>query len=164
MIGFSELKIKSQFLLQNNVQQAQIISETANTTTNTTNNEPYVEIPLTLERAETIIKQYAETKGNAGNRQLYATLIASKIILTETTICITITNDVQLQLLNNMRQDMLDELRQLLSNKQAQLTIVVSETSNESKAYKPDDKFKMLAEKNPFLMELKKRFDLSVEY
>lgn len=164
MVGFSELKIKSQFLLQNNVQQAQIISETANTTANVINNEPYVEIPLTLERAETIIKQYAETKGNAGNRQLYATLIASKITLTDVTICITITNDVQLQLLNNMRQDMLDELRQLLSNKQTQLSIVVSETSSETKAFKPDDKFKMLAEKNPFLMELKKRFDLSVEY
>ena len=63
-----------------------------------------------------------------------------------------------------MRQDILDTLRNLLQNKQTQLNIIVSEAVNETKAYKPDDKFKLLAEKNPALLELKKRFDLSVEY
>ncbi|MBC7475888.1 MAG: hypothetical protein H7263_16520, partial [Candidatus Sericytochromatia bacterium] len=50
------------------------------------------------------------------------------------------------------------------SNRQTLLNIVVSEIAGEVKAYKPDDKFKMMAEKNPALLELKRRFDLNVEY
>lgn len=163
VVGFSELKIKSQFLLQNNVQQAQIVNDTEASQTSDAN-EVQEEIPLTLAHVDATIKQYAEECATAGNRQLYATLIASKVNLTDTTITIEITNDVQLQYLNNMKQDILDTLRKLLRNKQTQLNIVVSESANETKAFKPDDKFKLLAEKNPFLMELKKRFDLSVEY
>jgi hypothetical protein len=45
-----------------------------------------------------------------------------------------------------------------------QLEIKVSEIVGEIKAYKPADKFKLMAEKNPALLELKKRFDLDIEY
>ena len=151
-------------MLQQTQQPASLKQETTSQDNNTTNQQPAVDEPLTQQRVESIIKQYAEEKGNAGNKQLYAALIASKLVLNDTTITIAITNDVQLQFLNNMRQDILDTLRNLLQNKQTQLNIIVSETINETKAYKPDDKFKLLAEKNPALLELKKRFDLSVEY
>ncbi len=95
---------------------------------------------------------------------MYATLTSSKISLTDTTITIEINNEVQKELLSNIKQDLLDALRSLLSNRQTLLNIVVSEIAGEVKAYKPDDKFKMMAEKNPALLELKRRFDLNVEY
>ena len=69
--------------------------------------------------------------------------------------------------LNNLekeKQDMLDELRTLVNNKQMQLEIKVSKVVGEIKAYKPADKFKLMADKNPSLLELKKRFDLDIEY
>ena len=95
---------------------------------------------------------------------MYATLTSSKISLSETTISIEINNEVQKELLSNIKQEILDALRTLLSNKQTLLNIAVSETIGEVKAYKPDDKFKMMAEKNPALLELKKRFDLNPEH
>jgi DNA polymerase-3 subunit gamma/tau len=122
------------------------------------------DIALTQERVDIAVKQYAEEKSKNGSKQLYATLTSSKIILTNTTVLIELNNEAQKELLVGIKQDMLDELRQLLNNKQAQLEIKVSEVQGEVKAYKPSDKFKLMAEKNPALLELKKRFDLDIEY
>jgi len=55
-------------------------------------------------------------------------------------------------------------LRNILSNKKTQIEITVSEIVGEVKAYKPADKFKLMAEKNVALLEFKKRFDLDIEY
>ena len=63
-----------------------------------------------------------------------------------------------------IKQDMLDDLRTILQNKKTQIDITVSEVMGEVKAYKPADKFKLMAEKNPALLEFKKRFDLDIEY
>ena len=71
---------------------------------------------------------------------------------------------MQREMLIAIRQDMLDELRTILKNKQTQLEIKVLETVDSLKAYKPMDKFKLMSEQNPMLLELKKRFDLDIEY
>ncbi len=100
----------------------------------------------------------------SGNRQLYATLTSSKISFNSPTILIELNNEVQREMLTAIKQDMLDEIRTILKNKQAQLEIKVLETVDSIKAYKPMDKFKLMSEKNPMLLELKKRFDLDIEY
>lgn len=161
VVGFAELKIKSQFLLQNNAQQTQTTVVEA-----TIVNEEVtcIDIELTKERALNSVKQFAEEKNKSGNKQLYATLTSSKISLVDNTILIELNNEVQREMLVVIKQDMLDSLRFLLSNKKAQLEITVSEIAGEVKAYKPTDKFKLMAEKNPALLEFKKRFDLDIEY
>ncbi len=123
-----------------------------------------VEIELTNEHALQGVKQFAELKLQSGNRQLYATLTSSKISFQSPTILIELNNEVQREMLIAIRQDMLDELRTILKNKQTQLEIKVLETVDSLKAYKPMDKFKLMSEKNPMLLELKKRFDLDIEY
>jgi DNA polymerase-3 subunit gamma/tau len=123
-----------------------------------------VEIELTNEHALQGVKQFAELKLQSGNRQLYATLTSSKISFQFPTILIELNNEVQREMLIAIRQDMLDELRTILKNKQTQLEIKVLETVDSLKAYKPMDKFKLMSEKNPMLLELKKRFDLDIEY
>jgi hypothetical protein len=45
-----------------------------------------------------------------------------------------------------------------------QLEIELLEHSAPSKAYKPMDIFREMAEKNPAILELKKLFDLEVDY
>jgi DNA polymerase-3 subunit gamma/tau len=164
VVGFSDLKIKSQFLLQNNPQTVQPIVEQTNATAEASNVPSAEDVPLTSERAQNAVRSFAEEKSKTGNKQLYATLTSSKISLTDTTITIEINNEVQKELLSNIKQDLLDALRNLLSNRQTLLNIVVSEIAGEVKAYKPDDKFKMMAEKNPALLELKRRFDLNPEH
>ena len=80
------------------------------------------------------------------------------------TILIELNNEVQKEMLIVIKQDMLDTLRTILNNKNTQLDITVSENVGEVKAYKPADKFRLMAEKNPALLEFKKRFDLDIEY
>lgn len=160
VVEFSELKIKSKFLLQENmINQQQTTTVNDNIVENATE-----DIELTLENVQDAVTQYAEEKGKNGNKQLYATLTSSKINLVNNTINIELTNEVQKELLINIKQDTLDELRKKLNNKNAQLEISVSETIGEIKAYKPHDVFKIMATKNSALHELKKRFDLDIEY
>ena len=58
----------------------------------------------------------------------------------------------------------MDEIRQTLQNNLVQLEIELLEYSAPSKAYKPMDIFREMAEKNPAILELKKLFDLEVDY
>lgn len=154
--------MKTQFSLQDvaNItpQKGTIVVEKAESKIN----EPDVE--LTEEYVLTTLTQFAQKKLDAGNRQLYATLTSSKIIFNTPTIIIELNNEVQKEMLTSIKQDMLDEIRLMLKNKQAQLEIKVSSAVENLKAYKPMDKFKLMSEKNPMLLELKKRFDLEVEY
>lgn len=159
VVGFSELRIKSQFMLQDNGRHGQPVIETAVVV-----EENVADIPLSQERVDNAMKHYAEEKAKEGLRQLYATLTSSKINLDGQTVVIMLNNEVQRTMLTDIKQDMLDEMRRLLTNKQTQLEIRVSEIMGEVKAYKPQDKFKQMADKNPALNELKKRFDLDIEY
>lgn len=161
VVGFTDLKIKSQFLLQNNNPTGQTIVVNANVVS-----EPQetIDIEFTAERALSAVKHYAEEKAKTGNKQLYATLTSSKISVILKTILIELNNEVQKEMLVGIKQEMLDELRKLMSNREVQLEIKVSEMVGEVKAYKPADKFKLMAEKNPALLDLKKRFDLDIEY
>lgn len=162
VVGFNELKIKSQFLLQDTAQQSNPVE--SNQKQITQNFDNLVDEELTEQRVQDAVKLFAEEKGKAGSKQLYATLVSSKISLNDKTILIELNNEAQREMLTNIKQDMLDEFRLLLKNKQTQLEIKVSEIQGEIKAYKPSDKFKQMAEKNPALLELKKRFDLDIEY
>ena len=146
---------------ENGVQQSVTITSVSE---NVTPLIAEVETELTNEHALQGVKQFAELKLQSGNRQLYATLTSSKISFQFPTILIELNNEVQREMLIAIRQDMLDELRTILKNKQTQLEIKVLETVDSLKAYKPMDKFKLMSEKNPMLLELKKRFDLDIEY
>jgi hypothetical protein len=51
-----------------------------------------------------------------------------------------------------------------LQNTTLLVDIKISESMEQIKAYKPMDIFKAMSEKNPALLELKKRFDLEIDY
>jgi hypothetical protein len=63
-----------------------------------------------------------------------------------------------------VRQDIIDELRSRLQNNLLTLELAISEIETQSKAFKPVDIFRAMAERNPALVELKKRFDLEIDY
>lgn len=124
-------------------------------------NEP---VELTQASAKETIVKFANLKNEAGARQLFATLSTAVIQLQDMTIGVEVHNEAQREKLNEIKQDMLDFIRKDLSNNGVLIDIRVMQHHQETKAYKPTDKFKMLAEKNPALLELKKRFDLEIEY
>ena len=63
-----------------------------------------------------------------------------------------------------MKQDLVDELRKKLQNNLIALDIAITKTETQTKVFKPSDVFKNMIEKNPALLEMKKRFDLEIDY
>ncbi len=163
LVPFSELKIKAQFSLNEatkmkSVQVAAITTEAE---------KPLFENKtFSFEDLQKKIQAFADTKNAAGNRQLFTTLSTSRIELNDTNlITLNIHNEAQKEILMNVKQDFLDYLRSELSNNTIGMDIRIEQIQNStSKAYKPADKFKYLAEKNPSLLELKKRFGLELDY
>lgn len=164
IVPFSELKIKAQFSLKE-VVKANMPS--VNQTITTENKEVVFENqPFDGETLMKAIHGFALIKNEAGNRQLFTTITTAKIEISDTNVVtLNIFNEAQKEILVGVKQDFLDFVRKELSNNTIGLDIKI-EAHEESavKAYKPSDKFKLLAEKNPMLAELKKRLDLELDY
>lgn len=163
VVPFSELKIKAQFSLNEAIKAKTPVTATVN---ETANEQVFENKEFTLEELKAAIQKFAEQKNASGNRQLFATLSTSRLELNDTnTILLFIHNEAQKEILMNVRQEFLDNIRQLLSNNTISLDIRIEEVQVATgKVYKPADKFKFLAEKNPQLLELKKRLDLELDY
>jgi hypothetical protein len=91
-------------------------------------------------------------------------LKTATIQLTDTTILLTLQNETQKEQMGLVRQEFINELRSRLRNTALALELALSEVESQSKAFKPMDIFKAMSERNPALLELKKRFDLEIDY
>lgn len=163
IVPFSELKIKAEFSLNEAIK----VKTPATVTTDTQNKDIVFENKeFDFPALQSAIKAFAELKNAAGNRQLFTTLSTARMELNDTNMIILhIHNDAQKEILLNVRQEFLDNIRQQLSNNTISLDIRIEEVEvSTGKVYKPADKFKYLAEKNPQLLELKKRLDLELDY
>lgn len=110
------------------------------------------------------ITSYAEQKLQSGSRQLGTILKTAQITYQNKTISLTINNETQKEQLLGVKQEFIDEIRRKVQNNSIGLEIGISQVEVQSRAYKPVDIFKAMAEKNPALLELKKRFDLEIDY
>lgn len=163
VVPFSELKIKAQFSLNEAIKAKTSVTTIA---TEANSDQVFENKEFSLDQLKAAIQQFAEQKNASGNRQLFATLSTARLELNDTnTIILFIHNEAQKEILMNVRQEFLDNVRQLLSNNTISLDIRIEEVQVATgKVYKPADKFKFLAEKNPQLLELKKRLDLELDY
>ena len=111
------------------------------------------------------IKKYADQKLAAGSRQIHTTL-TSKLprLENETQVILYIENEVQREGFQQHKQDFLDFLRKELKNSSVSLELKEAESTEVKKAYTPIEKFEALKIKNPFLLEMKKRLDLEIDY
>lgn len=159
--SFNNSKIKSEFSLNevktginNNTNLPEQITEKVNT----------INKEVGFDEVKAAVFAYAETKQQQGSRQLSTTLTTSVITYEKNILSLTINNETQKELLHTMKQDFLDELRKILHNNLITLEVKISLQANQAKAYKPADIFKVMVEKNAALLELKKRFDLEIDY
>ncbi|MBA3663202.1 MAG: DNA polymerase III subunit gamma/tau [Bacteroidetes bacterium] len=162
-VSFDRLKIKSEFSL-NEAKSGQNGKTETSSVAEEKNDIVAVNKDVEFDDVKAAIKTYAEQKQQQGARQLHATLTTSGLSYDESVITLTINNETQRELLQNMKQDFLDELRKLLHNNSITLQVEISRQESQSKAYKPADIFKSMVERNPALLELKKRFDLEIDY
>jgi DNA polymerase-3 subunit gamma/tau len=161
-LGFNQLKIQSAFSLNEMKSGQNGKTENPESKTETvivTENQP-----ITLEDVTNAVKEYAGIKLQQGQRQLSITLSTSSLRLNDTAVTLTISNETQREQLQNIRQDFLDVIRKKLQNNRLNLEIETAVVEVQAKAFKPSDIFKQMSQKNPALLELKKRFDLEIDY
>lgn len=162
-VPFDQLKTISTFSL-NEVKAYQNLEQTASA--------PGVEAPaikfvnkeVSLDDVTAFIQRYAEEKMNQGSRQLGTILKTAAISFSNSIITLTILNETQKEQLNTVKQSFVDDVRKQLQNNLIGLEVQISQAEIQSKAFKPLDIFKAMTEKNPALLELKKRFDLEIDY
>lgn len=145
------------------------LSQTAEKSSNATVTEKavtydFVNKKVSEEEVKTCILNYSKQKMQAGSKQLAVTLEQAEIKFSDNLITLTIHNETQREQLANVKQIFLDDVRKQLQNNSVGLDIQISQIETQAKPFKPSDIFKAMSEKNPALLEMKKRFDLDIEY
>lgn len=109
---------------------------------------------------------FAKMMDEKGRKNISVTLLSRRPELRDNNLIeFAVTNKVQEEELKILKVDLLDFLKTQLHNSNIQLQTRIIETAEEPlKAYTAKDKFKKMAEKNPALENLKKRFDLDLDY
>lgn len=119
---------------------------------------------VSAEEVSASVLKYAETKQNEGSRQIATILKTAGIRYADTVITLTINNETQKEQFLLVKQQFIDNMRLDLQNGALTVEIEISEEEIQTRAYKPNDIFKAMTEKNPALLEMKKRFDLEIDY
>ena len=162
-VTFDQLKMKSSFSLQE-VKNYQNLSQNGNSPTVEAPEIKFVNKDVNLDEIKAAVKFYAEEKLKQGSRQISITLDQSDIQFSNNIISLTISNETQKEQLLIIKQEFVDAIRGRLQNNAVVVEIQTSTAEAQTKAYRPIDIFKAMSEKNPTLLELKKRFDLEIEY
>ncbi|MDX2173226.1 MAG: DNA polymerase III subunit gamma/tau [Bacteroidota bacterium] len=161
-LSFEQLKIKSEFSL-NDLKKVPSINKN-NEEVQISEVTSILNKEITLEDVKTAIYEYAQTKEKAGAKLLSINLTSAQLTFENNIIKLGINNETQREQLQNSKQLFLDEIRKQLQNNTVGLEIELLQHQAETKAYKPKDIFKSMVDKNPALLELKKRFDLEIDY
>jgi len=162
-VTFDQLKMKSSFSLQE-VKNYQNLSQNGNSPSVEAPEIKFVNKDVNLDEIKAAVKFYAEEKLKQGSRQISITLDQSDIQFSNNIISLTISNETQKEQLLIIKQEFVDAIRGRLQNNAVVVEIQTSTAEAQTKAYRPIDIFKAMSEKNPALLELKKRFDLEIEY
>lgn len=160
-VTFDKLNIKSAFSLTELHQKSTQVPINQDVKSEV---EQIVNLEVKQQGVLDAIKKFADVKMSTGSRQIGTTLNTANISFVNNVITLQIHNESQREQLQNIKQHFLDEIRKTLQNNLVQLEIELLEHSAPSKAYKPMDIFREMAEKNPAILELKKQFDLEVDY
>jgi DNA polymerase-3 subunit gamma/tau len=162
-VPFDQLKIKSNFSLN----EARSYQGTSQKTTVQVAEETVVLVtnkPVSLNDVKDFLQNFSEEKLKQGARQVATICKTAVVEMSDSTIRMILQNETQKEQLMGIRQDFVDEMRRQLQNSSLLLEIALSEAEAQPRAYRPADVFKAMSEKNPSLLELKKRFDLEIDY
>jgi DNA polymerase-3 subunit gamma/tau len=117
--------------------------------------------PFTTEQLTEAWKAFAE------HRKKYKAeyqLLTQEFEVHGTTIVLHLMNPVQETLLNEMKSDLMQFIRERLQNYSIQVTGEHRNTDTKKVIYTNREKFEHLAEKNPLLLELKEKLGLDPDF
>lgn len=164
VVPFHQLKTNASFSLKDALSENTVPNSSAGPV-KPTEVEVITNKPFTITEIQAAVALFAKSKETT-SRSTFISLSNANIVLTDSNeICVTLINQSQLEKFQEIKQDMLDFIRTEINNKAVTLTFAIKDDETTVvKAYKPIEKFKAMGERNPALLELKKRFDLEIDY
>lgn len=91
-------------------------------------------------------------------------MLTQEFEIHDSTIVLHLMNPVQETLLNEMKSDLMQFIRENLQNYSIQVTGENKNTDSKKVIYTNREKFEHLAEKNPLLLELKEKLGLDPDF
>lgn len=119
---------------------------------------------LTLPTLQRLWYEFAEKRKQAGNSTTEEITLNREFRLNETTIEIALDNDHQLDAIQNVRYELLGFLKSRLDAPKIEISARVAPQEVNRLPYTPAEKFNYMAEKNPYLLELKQALGLDVDF
>ena len=120
---------------------------------------------FTSESLEKTWDIYANGLKEKGKTNLATSLLSKRPILKDATIIeFTINNKAIEESINEDKMNFLGYLRKELNNYSIQLNIVLTSVEDKTNLYTATDRYKRLAEKNPFINKFRHPFDLAIEF
>jgi DNA polymerase-3 subunit gamma/tau len=120
------------------------------------------EAPVNENQLRQVWSSYAETKKN---QMAEYHLLSQPFTFRNNTITLSLTNPIEEPILTSIKQELLTYLREELSNSSLQVEGHMQEQQQGKKiAYTNKEKFEHLAEKNPFLRDLKEKLGLDPDF
>ena len=124
-------------------------------------NEAVANQPIHLEKLKEIWNEFAEQRKN---QVAEYQILKREIQFDHPVISIQLANPVEATLLENFRHDFIQFLRDRLQNNELTIATRVQEAPNKKILYTSKEKFEHLAEKNPYLNELKDKLGLDWDF
>lgn len=110
-------------------------------------------------------KSYLKNLKKEGENNLYQTIKTSETVLNaDYSFTITVSNEIQNREINSAKTNILNYLKSNLGNYSISLNVKVEHEINKVTNLTPHEQFLKMAEKNPALLTLKKKFDLDVDF
>ncbi|MCF0039418.1 DNA polymerase III subunit gamma/tau [Dyadobacter fanqingshengii] len=119
---------------------------------------------LSLETLQTHWYEFAEKRRMAGNSTTEEISLNKEFKLEGTTIEIALDNTHQLEAMANVRYELLTYLKSRLDAPRLEINPRVDPQKVNRLPYTPAEKFNYMAEKNPYLLELKQALGLDVDF
>ncbi len=151
---------------------SQHLSSEKKTTQTTENDSEFIQqntfqakTAFSIETLEKSWDKYANDLKEKGKTNLATSLLSKRpVLITESTIEFTINNKAIEESINDDKMNFLSYLRKELNNYSIQLNLVLSSAEDKTNLYTATDRYKRLAEKNPFINKFKHTFDLDIEF
>lgn len=116
--------------------------------------------PFTFEALQQELHFFANSRDN----ETLKVMLKRDFELEGTTLKLQLDNQIQLDTLNQIKQDLATYIRQKLRNSNIQIVAAIVESATERRPYTAQEKFEYLANKNPALLELREKLGLELVF
>ncbi|MCF0059809.1 DNA polymerase III subunit gamma/tau [Dyadobacter sp. CY356] len=121
-------------------------------------------LELTLENLQQVWHEFAENRRKTKDSTTEGIALNRAVELVDFTIQIALDNDPQMDALQGMRYDLLGYLKSRFNAPRLEINARVAPHEVNRLPYTPAEKFNYMAEKNPYLLQLKQALGLDVDF